>query len=111
MSEPYVDSATRLAAIFPPERSTKVKALMLAVQTVTASFKCISLDELKFISTTQCDVLQSRDKYQALVHDHQRISQEIEVSVFVSLRVNLFWQMVGVTDYLYDMLSGCLVCG
>lgn len=79
VSQPYTDTASRLSTIFPPERSTKAKALMLAVKTVTASFQCISMEQLQFITNAQRELLQGRDKYQSLVHDHLRISQEIEV--------------------------------
>jgi hypothetical protein len=78
-SQPYTESSARLAAIFSPERSSQAKALVVAVKTVTASFKCISEEELEYIANTRHEVLHTRNKYQALVHDHQRISQEIEV--------------------------------
>jgi len=77
-SKHHMDSSARLAAIFSTERSSKAKALVLAVKTVSASLKCIAEGELNYVSGVQQEVLITRDKYSALVHDHQRISQEVE---------------------------------
>lgn len=86
--KPYTESSARLAAIFPSSKSSKAKALLVAVKTVSASLKCISESELKYIASTQNEVIAMREKYRALVHDHQRICQEIEVSI---LKSKMWW--------------------
>lgn len=83
--KPHVDSATRLAALFPAEKSSKAKALILALKTVTAGFNCIAREELRFLSTAQQEVAATRVQYNAVVLDHQRLSQEIEVSFLVAM--------------------------
>ena len=85
--KPYVDTSTRLAAIFPAKRSSQMKSLILALETVTASFDCLAQQELKYVANSRQELVQTREKYQALVYDHQRISQEVHVRRLIVINV------------------------
>lgn len=77
VSKTYTSTASRLAATFPVETSSKAKSLMVALKTVSASFDCMSRKEVEHSRSLHKELSKSRDRYHALVTDHQRISQEI----------------------------------